>query len=208
MLPLARTPVTAMAAAMSRATTAVAAAADEAAGAAGGREPAGPEPHLHLGAAEDAAVDAQVAAGGLGGAAGDVQAEAGGAAAAAAPLQRRVRVGDAGAAVGDEDAGDALPLVEGDDEAGALGRVPEDVAEQRVHGGGQFGAGDRQWRGALGADQLAGASLVLGEDGPERDPVAQHLGRVAVAPAGGPPDRPDDLVDLALDPVDGLAGLV
>src|SRR5690606_20852289 len=59
-----------------------AAAADEAAGTPRGRQVLGAEPHLHLGAAEDAAVDAQVAARGLGGAAGDVQAEAGGAPAA------------------------------------------------------------------------------------------------------------------------------
>ena len=107
--------------------------------------------------------------------------------------------------------------VDGEAERGAVRGVPEDVAHQRVHRGGQLGLGDGHGSGRVGADQVPSAVLVLGQRRPERHPPAHHLRRVAARRArgrarardgpGGPPRRGDDLVDRPLQPVQRAAAL-
>src|ERR1700733_8427661 len=101
-------------------------------GPAHGRRWTSAQPYLDLCAAERGGVDLQSAARRLGPAAGDVEAEASGAAAAAATPQRRAWVADPGARVRDEDEDGVRATVQRDRERGALGCVPEDVADQRV----------------------------------------------------------------------------
>jgi hypothetical protein len=170
----------------------------------------GPQPQLDLGAAERRGVDLQPAARRLRDAAGDVEPEAGRARAAAAAAQGGARVGDPWPRVGDEDEDDALAAVQGNGEPGALRRVLEDVADQRVGGGREIGARDRYQNGLVRAGEAARAALVFGERGPERESVGEYLG--GVAPGGlvrpGAPRGPDDQVDLLLKPVDGDPGIV
>ncbi len=130
-----------------------------------------------------------------------------------AAAQRGVRVRDAGARVGDEHDDGVLAVVHVHREGGALGGVPEDVAEHRVDGGDEFGAGDGDPYGRVDAGEAYGAALVLGERGPEVHAVADHF--AGVAAERGPflvaallTGGADQLVDLAFQLRDGGAGLI
>ncbi len=175
------------------------------------------DPYPYLRAAEHRVPDADVAARGLRHPPHDVQAEARGAVpgAAVAPGERGGRVRDAGARVGDEDDDGVLAVVDVDREGRALGGVPEDVAEQRVERGDEFGAGDRDADRTLDARDADPAVLVLGERRPELHALAHHFGGVTARAGPGRlglrlrvPGRPDDGVDLALQLLDGRTGLL
>ncbi len=181
---------------------------------------ADPDPDLR--AAEDGPPDAQVAAGGLGDSAHDVQAEAGGtdgpalaAAPAAAPREGGPRIGDPRPRVGDEDDDGVAAVVDVDGEGGAHGGVAEDVAEQRVERGCQFGPGDGDAGRAVGPRDARLAPLVLRERRPEAHPLADHLGGVAPRLRRRPlgvralfARGADDGVDLVLQLLDRRPGLL
>lgn len=175
------------------------------------------DPQAHLGAAEHRRADAHVPAGRLGEPAHDVQAEPGRAVAARAPAAGHggLGVGDAGPRVGHQHDHRVVAVVHVHREGGALGGVPEDVAQQGVQGGGEVGAGHGDAHRPLHSGHAHLAVLVLGERRPERHPLADDLGGVApgartgrrglrLGLAGGA----DDGVDLALQLGDRGPGLL
>ena len=135
------------------------------------------------------------AAGGLGRTPGDVQAEPGGPGAAAAALQRRRRVGDPGPSSLDHEQPRRRrsPARQADVETGAVGRVGEHVADQRVEGRLEVGPRRAHRTAARAARSTVDCPpLVLGERPPELDPLARRPrarrtgARRPRAPAVGP----------------------
>jgi hypothetical protein len=136
------------------------------------------------------------------GATGDVEAESGRATSAHSAHQHGV-AREAGAVVFDHERGPVADDIDRDRRAHCLGRVLENVAEQRVERRFEIGAAHRDHDGAGRHVHAPRAALVLGERGPELGPLVD--GGDEIAHRGLRRARRPHLADERVDsPLHGL----
>ena len=113
----------------------------------------------------------------------------------------RESVGNAGPVVGDGDRRAAAgPGPDVDDACRALGRVGEDVAEQRVDRGRQVAGRHADRQRPAGQVESTAAALVLGQHGPELAPARPTTARRVAAGAQALADRPPGLAITSSTP--------